>query len=203
MSAAAATPSRRADLLRVGLELFAEHAFDELSIDDIARRAGVAKGLLYYYFGSKRGFYVEVVRTAAADLRARWDTDPSEPPAVRLLSGLEAYVVYARDHAAGYRALMAGGIGTDPEVRSVLAGERELLIARVVEALGRDEPGPALRTALQGFMSFMEGATLEWLDSGALSATQLRDLMLAALNGALAGAHAADPAVPATPPWAP
>jgi AcrR family transcriptional regulator len=198
----AAATTRREELLEVGLELFSAHAFDELSIDDIARRAGVAKGLLYYYFGSKRGFYVEVVRAAAAELRMRWDADPSAPPAERLLGGLEAYLAYARDHAAGYRALMAGGIGTDPEVRGVLAAERELLIERVVEALALKKPTPALRTALQGFMSFMEGATLEWLDDRTMTVGELRDLMLAALGGALAGAHTVDPSVPASLPWA-
>jgi AcrR family transcriptional regulator len=31
----------------------------------------VAKGLLFYYFGSKRGYYVAVVEAAAAELRER------------------------------------------------------------------------------------------------------------------------------------
>ena len=60
---------RRAELLAIGRRLFASHAYDELSIDELAARAGVAKGLLYYYFGSKRGYYVAVVEAAAAELR--------------------------------------------------------------------------------------------------------------------------------------
>jgi hypothetical protein len=91
---------------------------------------------------------------------------------------------------------MTGGVGTDPQVRAILAAEREQVIRRVVEAFGRREPGPALRTALQGWLSFMEGATLEWLDAGGLEPEQLRNLLLTALQGALQAAHTVDPTVP-------
>ena len=40
---------RRAQLLALGLRLFAEHSYDEVSIDELARAAGVSKGLLYHY----------------------------------------------------------------------------------------------------------------------------------------------------------
>jgi AcrR family transcriptional regulator len=189
--------ARREELLRVGLELFSTHAFDEISMDDVAAEAGVAKGLLYYYFGSKRGLYVQAVRAAAAEMRERWDEDAEEDPARRLAAGVEAYLGYAEAHSAGYRALIAGGIGTDPEVRGVLAEERELVVRRVVEALELEQPSPALRVAVQGWLSFMEGATLEWLDGGQLGRGELRDLVLGALAGALATARELDPSIPA------
>jgi AcrR family transcriptional regulator len=61
--------ARREALLETGLRLFSANAFDELSMDDVAAEAGVAKGLLYYYFGSKRGYYVAVVEAAISDWR--------------------------------------------------------------------------------------------------------------------------------------
>jgi AcrR family transcriptional regulator len=182
--------ARREELLGVGLRSFSTRSFDELSMDDVAAEAGVAKGLLYYYFGSKRGLYVAAVRRAAAELRAQWDTDGGIPASERLARGIEAYLAYAEAHAAGYRALIAGGVGTDPEVRAILSEERELVIRRIVEGLGLGEPTPAVRIALQGWLSFMEGATLEWLDSGGLERTELRDLLLSALTNALAAASA-------------
>jgi AcrR family transcriptional regulator len=187
---------RRGALLEAGLGLFSAHAYDELSIDEIAARLGIAKGLLYYYFGSKRGYYVAVVEFAAGQLREQWDTDPALPAADRLTQGLDAYLRYAEDHAEGYRALMAGGIGTDAEVRGVLDAERERVIALVVEALGASEAGPALRVALQGWLSFMEGATLEWLAAGGLERTAVLGLILHAFGGTLDAARAVDAHVP-------
>ena len=99
---------RREDLLAAGLRLFSDRPYDELAIDDIAAEAGVAKGLLYYYFGSKRGFYVAIVQAAARELGARLDPDHSLPPAERLRRALDAYLVYVEEHSAGYRTLLAG-----------------------------------------------------------------------------------------------
>ena len=63
-----AVDERRAQLLELGLRLFGTRPYDEVSIDDIAADAGVSKGLLYHYFGSKRAFYVATVQHAAAVL---------------------------------------------------------------------------------------------------------------------------------------
>ena len=170
--------SRRDTLLEAGLTLFSEHAYDELSIDEIGARLGVAKGLVYYYFGSKRGYYVAVVRAAAEELRELWDVDPSLPPDERLARGVDAYLRYAEEHVEGFRALMGGGIGFDGEVRAIIAEEREGLIALIADGLGVATPTAPLRAALQGWLSFIEGATIEWLDAGELDRDAMRELLL-------------------------
>jgi AcrR family transcriptional regulator len=199
-TATRAVPDRRSELLDTGLRLFARHAFDELSIDDIAARAGVAKGLLYYYFGSKRGYYVAVVEAAAAELRKRIATDPGDPPARRLAAATEAYLRYVQDHADGYRALITGGVGTDDEVRAIVDREREHQLAEVADGLTPGEqPPPALRTALEGWMSFVEGVSLDWLEHDDLDRDEMRELIVQALAGAIAAARAIDPSIRADP----
>ena len=51
-----ASDDRREQLLDLGLKLFASRSYEEVAIDDIAREAGISKGLLYHYFGRKRLF---------------------------------------------------------------------------------------------------------------------------------------------------
>ena len=46
-------PERRTDFVAAARELFEEKGFENTSVDDIATRLGVAKGLFYYYFESK------------------------------------------------------------------------------------------------------------------------------------------------------
>ena len=53
---------RRAQLMKLGIELFAARAYDEVSIDELSRMAGISKGLLYHYFPTKRDFYVATVQ---------------------------------------------------------------------------------------------------------------------------------------------
>ena len=185
---------RREELLAAGLRLFSDRPYDELAIDDIAAEAGVAKGLLYYYFGSKRGFYVAIVQAAARELVARLDPDHSLPPAERLRRALDAYLVYVEEHSAGYRTLLAGGLGSDPEVRAIRDRDRAEFLRLIAEGVAHQpEPSPALRTAIVGWLSFIEGVSLDWLDHRDLSAEQLRELLVAALAGSLQAALAIDP----------
>jgi AcrR family transcriptional regulator len=191
---------RRNELLESGRRLFATHAYDELSIDEIADRAGVAKGLLYYYFGSKRGYYMAVVEAAAAQLAERTATDPGDPPGKRLAEALEAYLRFVEEHADGYRALISGGVGTDSEVRGVVERERSRQLRLVADGLAPgEEPRPALRAALEGWMSFLEGVSLDWLRERDLDRDQVRALIMSALAGAIAAARSVDPAVSADP----
>jgi AcrR family transcriptional regulator len=192
---AAPVDDRRAYLLCVGRRLFAHRPFDDLSIDDIARDARVAKGLLYYYFGSKRGFYVAVVEDAARELRELGAPQSHLPPQERLERTIDAYLGYVADYPEGYRTLMAGGIGSDADVREILDRERNGFLRLIAEAATGSgfDPSPALRAALQGWMSFIEGASLDWLAHRDLEREKLREIIIAALPGALAAAVQADP----------
>jgi len=91
---------RRAQLLALGLAAFSARPYDEVSIDEIAQRAGGSKGLLFHYFASKRAFYAAVIEHAARDLLERTYGDPAQPPLVRLRSCLDAYLTYVDEHAA-------------------------------------------------------------------------------------------------------
>ncbi len=53
---------RRKQLVALGNELFSKRTYDEVSIDELARAAGISKGLLYHYFPTKRDFYIATVR---------------------------------------------------------------------------------------------------------------------------------------------
>lgn len=53
--------TRRDEIVRRALKVFARKGYDTTSMDDIADRARVAKGTLYYYFPSKEDLYQAVM----------------------------------------------------------------------------------------------------------------------------------------------
>lgn len=53
---------RRNDLLQAAAELFAQTDFDGVTIANIARHAGVAKGTAYLYFSCKEAVFLELVQ---------------------------------------------------------------------------------------------------------------------------------------------
>ena len=54
--------ARPRELLDAALELFVEQGFAETKAEDVAKRAGVSKGTLFLYFGSKEELFKAVVR---------------------------------------------------------------------------------------------------------------------------------------------
>ena len=59
----------REDILRVARDEFAEHGLAGARVDAIAAGTRTTKRMIYYYFGSKEGLYLEVLQRAYGDLR--------------------------------------------------------------------------------------------------------------------------------------
>ena len=55
--------ARPAEITEAALEAFAEKGYDATRVDDVAKRAGVSKGLLYLYFKTKEELFKAVIRS--------------------------------------------------------------------------------------------------------------------------------------------
>ena len=77
-----------------------------------------------------------------------------------------------------------------------MEGFREQTMDLVLaELIGRRKPRPALRTAIRGWLRYMDAAILDWTQHRDLSHEQLRDLLLAAFGATLLAAQQADPKI--------
>src|SRR3954463_3708152 len=157
---------RRAQLLAHGLVFFSAHAYDEVSIDDLAREAGISKGLLYHYFPTKRAFYIATLRELSGQLLARTESDRGLSPLERARAGLDAYLAYVERHGAAYSALLRSGIGSDPEALRVVEETRAKFLDRFLEETPEPVRSPRLRLMLRGFVGFVEATSLDWVERG-------------------------------------
>lgn len=57
-------PDRREAILAAALHEFSERGFAGTRLDDVARRAGVAKGTIYLYFSDKEVLFQDLIRSA-------------------------------------------------------------------------------------------------------------------------------------------
>jgi AcrR family transcriptional regulator len=168
---------RRRQLIELGTRLFSNRTYDEVSIDEVARTAGISKGLLYHYFPTKRDFYVATVREAANDLMNRTKTPVQMDSLDRLRTGLDAFFDYVADHGPAYEGLLRSGIGADAEVSGIVDETREAFCARLVENL--ELRGDVARLALRGWVGFVEATALGWLGARArVSRDEARDLVI-------------------------
>src|SRR5499427_884363 len=61
-------PGRREAILAAALDEFSLRGFAAARLDDVARRAGVAKGTIYLYFRDKESLFQELIRTMLTPL---------------------------------------------------------------------------------------------------------------------------------------
>ena len=99
---------RRAQLVQIGLELLPTTPVQELTIDEVARRAGISRSLLFHYFATKREYYTAVTR-AAADLMLEHLLPPAGTPREEQVTGmLDRYVGWVETFRETHLAFVRG-----------------------------------------------------------------------------------------------
>jgi AcrR family transcriptional regulator len=74
---------RRAAIIEAALDEFIARGFTATRIDDVAKRAGVAKGTIYLHFKDKESMFEELIRTALVPLIGRLHAPPPIGGSVR------------------------------------------------------------------------------------------------------------------------
>lgn len=177
-----APAERREQILAAAAEVFRGRHLDDVSLDEVAEAAGVARGLINHHFGTKRGLYVEVVRDAmrapelpvpdyvqGATVRSRFETAVSE-----WLDALE------RAPEIWIQAVDSFGTG-DPEVGEIVAATREDAARRIVQVMGLgplEELTPERRAMVEIYRAMTEATVREWLEFGRLSREQAQSLVV-------------------------
>jgi TetR/AcrR family transcriptional regulator len=166
------TPDERIDprrrrtlglLLRAAEEMFGERSADEVTVEQIAERAGVAVSSIYNHFGSKAGLHAAVVGRALDVDRQYMDrayTD-DRTPIEQIAAASEEYLRFYIEHPDYFRLL-----AFPPEPGQYEAG-RELaqrLAQRVDEQNSRlaDALRHAIQTGLVRAVDPEQAATFLW-----------------------------------------
>ena len=184
---------RRRQLLEAGAALFAEQAYEDISMRDIARAAGVSKPLIYHYFSSKIDLFKAAVAEKAAELQEAIEPTGEAPPLEQLARSLDAYIGWIEDHARTWVKLMQSAAAL-PEARELVEGFRQATMNLVLgEVTGPGTPRPVLRAAVTGWLGYMDAVILQWVESKEISRETLRDLLVGVFAATLAVAQQLDP----------
>lgn len=169
--------ARRREILACAIRLFGERPYADVSATDVAREAGVARGLINHYFGTKKDLYLEVVRV----LVTVPDVAVAQVPAGGRAQRVDAGVTWFLDavHRLGRAWLAAvdgGGLGADPDVVRILAEADEVTADRVLAVLDLADT-PHARAAVRAWAGLAKAAAHEWLVRGALTREQVHALL--------------------------
>ena len=175
--------ARRAQLLGLGKGAFAAHPYDEVSIDTLAAKAKLSKGLFYYYFATKRDLYIAVVEDTGRDMVQALvgAVEKQTTPRERAVAGVEAYLDHVATHGLAFVALMRGGFGAGPEIAKVVERVRGNVVAKFLGGTPISaflQGRPLSRIAIRSWIGMVEAASVEWLASPGVAKAAVRDMLV-------------------------
>jgi AcrR family transcriptional regulator len=156
----------RSKLLEAAVMHFSTRHFDEVATSDITETAGVAAGLLFHYFGNKRGIYLEAMRHVADRLNAATTPPPSDgSPGKRFRQMVRAHLTYLSEHEGVAQRLVLGGSGGDPQAWQIFDQARWHSIEWTCQLLELDVASPAVRLMLRSCAGALDEAAAYWLNN--------------------------------------
>lgn len=177
---------RRAHLIRVAAELFAEQPYDSVSMEEVAARGGVSRALLYRHFPSKQDLFAAIYREAADRLLDQTVLDTETPLMDQVIAGLDAHFDYFE---ANRHTVLAANrtLAGDPTVQSIIDEELDTLRRRMVNVSGAPpQTQQELSAVLHAWLGFVRTLCVDWLTDEAFGRDRLRAICVGALSGALA-----------------
>jgi AcrR family transcriptional regulator len=173
---------RRRQLLQVATELFVERGFAEASMDELARRVGVSKPVIYDLVGSKEALFGEVVAQEAAALAAAVERAVSAEgePEAKLYAGALAFFHFAEQRRAAWDALLtAEAAPVNAELaaaRRFHAGAVAKLLAQGAAEAGSHADPMLLDACAQAINGAFEALATWWKDHPSVNAKTLAAL---------------------------
>ncbi|WP_231956912.1 MULTISPECIES: TetR/AcrR family transcriptional regulator [unclassified Actinoplanes] len=137
--------ARREQILSVAIRLFGDRPYADVSTTDVARGAGVARGLVNHYFGTKKELYLEVIRVMLTVPEVALSRLPDGGPAERADAIVTWFLdVVSRHSTSWLAAITAGGMAGDPDVDEVIAEAVDIAADSILSAVG---PAPTASSA--------------------------------------------------------
>jgi AcrR family transcriptional regulator len=180
--------ARRAEILDAALRLYAERPYADVSTSELAREAGVARGLLNHYFGTKRGLYLEALGVLLTIPEAAATDLPGDTRSERAGAAVDWFLDTVVARRGLWLAVGVSGAGGDPEVDAVVEQADEVAADRVLVALVPEHDPAAdpaadvvLRARVRAWFGLVRAASREWLVRGSLDRSGVRDLLVPTL----------------------
>jgi AcrR family transcriptional regulator len=156
---------RRDEILDAANALFAEHGYDEVSIEDIASSAGVTRGLVHHYFGGRKEVYIALLERVGAVREEQLPPPSGRSARARVGDTVSRWLDWTEQNRTIWLATLGRGEDiADPDVRAVvldLVRRAVALLAAHHADIAQDSPG--LRYALECWTGLNRAATRRWL----------------------------------------
>ena len=145
-----AAEQRRTQLLDVTAELVVEQGFHAISIQSVARRAGITRPIVYEHFGDLAGLLTALIQREGAraldQVRATRLRDlTSGEPIELMLESLRAYLTAVEENPTTWQLALLPPEGAPELLRTSIASGRRAVLADLIDAVA-----PSLEPDIDG-----------------------------------------------------
>lgn len=132
--------ARREQLLDAATGLAVDHGFHAVSVEAVARRAGITRAVIYQHFRDLQALLEAVIDRETSRARAQVSEtalqDLSEgDPQQLMLESLESYLRAVRDHPATWRLVLMPPEGAPETLRRRIETGRRSVLAQLAQAV--------------------------------------------------------------------
>lgn len=183
---------RRATLVQAASELFAQRGYDHVSLDEVARRCGVTKVIVYRHFASKKDLYLQLLAAHRDELLATLARGMARdaPLEARVPAVAEAWFDYVENHPFAWGMLFSDVTG-DAEIRAFHASMRDTARAAIAALLQNERslrlPAKMIEPTAELLRSAMTGLALWWLENQSVRRNVLVEAVVSTTWQGLAG----------------
>jgi AcrR family transcriptional regulator len=157
-------PERREQLLDATNAIVAEHGFQGVTIQSVARRAGISRPIVYEHFGDLQGLLEALVARETARALAQVSATAlpelsSGDPRELMLESLRGYLAAVGEHPDTWRLVLMAPEGAPELLRKSIAKGRAAVVDQLVRAVaplvegGQMAPDPQLTARLLSTIS--------------------------------------------------
>jgi AcrR family transcriptional regulator len=179
--------ARREQILACAVRLFGRRPYADVSTSEIAAEAGVARGLINHYFGTKKDLYLEALRVMVTIPAVAVERLPRGSVATRVDASVSWFLDVVSRHSTSWLAAVdGGGFGRDPDVERVLADADEVAADSILVAVGLDgvvAHREEVRAMVRAYCGLAKATAREWLQRKAISREQAHRLLTVTLIG--------------------
>jgi len=129
----------RSELIDAAVALFAEHGYENITVDQIAQAAGISRRSFFRYFGSKEALVLGKFDRLGDEFAQALSARPADEPAWEALRRMfDPVIAYVGDPELGRRAAEVDRIiHSDESLRAGLVERMQRAQALVVDVLRR------------------------------------------------------------------
>ena len=169
---------RRAQLIEVGREVFAEKGYEATAVEELASAAGVSKPVVYEHFGGKEGLYAVVIdREMEKVVQTVTDAIGEGTPRERFERAIVAFLTYIQAEPDGFAVLshdapptISGG-GKLGSLLSIVGTRVEDVFTQSFAAAGYDRKAAPIYA--QALICMVVYVGRWWVDHPRLSANEV------------------------------